>query len=158
MAAAMTCGFLAFGALSTRLAARGIPTLNVAIAGMSVFMVVQAALVLLPANAGVGVWLAYSFVANSGILLFPALGAFFPVAMGGRVNTALNFLVFTASFTIQWLIGVAVERWSDALGLKGAFDAAFAILLALQVAGLIVLLAKLPRIDARPQPSSPAGS
>jgi MFS family permease len=158
MAAAMTCGFLAFGALSTRLAARGIPTLNVAIAGMIAFMVVQAGLVLLPANAGIGVWLAYSFVANSGILVFPALGAFFPATMGGRVNTALNFLVFTASFTIQWLIGVAVERWSDPLGLKGAFDTAFAILLALQVAGLVILLMKLPKRGATAQPSSSTDS
>lgn len=158
MAASMMCGFLGFGVLSTRLSARGIPTLNVAIAGMVAFMVVQAALVLLPAHAGIPVWLAYALVANSGVLLFPTLGGFFPLAMAGRVNTALNFVVFSASFAIQWLIGVAVERWSDALGLKGAFDASFMILLALQAVGLVVLLAKLPKRETRPQPSSPTGS
>lgn len=158
MAGVMVLGFLSFGALSTRLAARGIPTIHVGIAGMVTFMAVQTALILLPESAGIPVWLVYAFVANSGILLFPALASLYPLALAGRVNTALNFLVFSASFLIQWLIGIAVERWSDALGLEGAFDTMFAILLVLQAIGLAILLLKLPEAPAAGQPSPSADS
>jgi hypothetical protein len=150
MAAAMIAGFLVFGWVAARAHQRGIPTLHVAIAGMSVFMIAQAALILLPVGAGAIVWCVYAFFATAGILLFPALAAFYARELAGRVNTALNFLVFTSSFAIQWLVGVAVEAYAPALGLEGAFDLAFGVLLALQVAGLALLLARMP---ASPTPT-----
>jgi hypothetical protein len=144
MAVAMIAGFIVIGWFAARAAVRGIPTLHVAIAGMSAFMAAQAALILLPASSGTIVWCVYAFFATSGILLFPALAAFYPRELAGRVNTALNFLVFTSSFAIQWLVGVAVEAYAPALGADGAFDAAFGVLLALQVVGLTVLLVRMP--------------
>jgi predicted MFS family arabinose efflux permease len=148
MAAAMIAGFLVFGWIAARAHQRGIQTLHVAIAGMSVFMAAQAALILLPVGAGALVWCVYSFFATAGILLFPALAAFYPRELAGRINTALNFLVFTSSFAIQWLVGVAIEAYAPALGIAGAFAAAFGVLLALQVAGLALLLLRMPRPPA----------
>jgi MFS family permease len=154
MAAAMIAGFLVFGWMATRAHQRDIPTLHVAIAGMSVFMLAQAALILLPAASGAIVWCVYAFFATAGILLFPALAAFYPRELAGRVNTALNFLVFTSSFAIQWLVGVGLDAFGGALGLKGAYDAAFGVLLALQVAGLALLLSRMPTVPAPPQSSA----
>ena len=148
MAASMIAGFLVFGWIAARAHQRGIQTLHVAIAGMSVFMVAQAALIFLPVGAGALVWCVYAFFATTGILLFPALAAFYPRELAGRVNTALNFLVFTSSFAIQWLVGVAIEVYAPALGIVGAFGAAFGVLLALQVAGLALLLLRLPQPPA----------
>lgn len=144
MAVAVIAGFIAFGTLATRAAARGIATLHVGVAGMAAFMVSQAALIALPANWGAAIWCVYAFFATAGILLYPALTAFYPRERGGRVNTALNFLVFTSSFAIQWLVGVAIDALAPSLGLKGAFDAAFIVLLTLQAAGLTLLLARMP--------------
>ena len=155
MAAAMIAGFLVFGWVAARAHQRGIPTLHVAIAGMSVFMVAQAALIMLPVDAGAIVWCVYAFFATTGILLFPALAAFYARELAGRVNTALNFLVFTSSFAIQWLVGVAVEAYAPALGIEGAFDVAFGVLLALQVAGLALLLSRMP---ASPTPTQSAAA
>jgi hypothetical protein len=121
---------------------------------MSVFMVAQAALILLPVGAGAVVWCVYAFFATTGILLFPALAAFYARELAGRVNTALNFLVFTSSFAIQWLVGVAIEAYAPALGIAGAFDAVFGVLLALQVAGLALLLLRLPASPTPPQSSA----
>ena len=77
--------------------------------------------------------------------LFTAgLTALYPTHLAGRVNTALNFLVFTGSFAIQWLVGVALDRFTPLIGMKNAFDAVFLALLGLQAAGLVLLLLRVP--------------
>jgi hypothetical protein len=59
------------------------------------------------------------------------------------------------AFAIQWLVGVAIEAYAPALGIAGAFDAVFGVLLALQVVGLTLLLMRLP---AAPAAQSETGS
>ena len=148
MAAAMIFGFLILGSLSARAAARGIPMFRSAVAGMIAFMLVQAALIVSPTSAGTALWCLYAFFATSGILLFPALAASYPREMAGRVNTALNFLVFTSSFAIQWLVGVALDVLSPALGTGGTFKVVFAVLLITQAAGLMVMFVRVLRKEA----------
>ena len=149
MAAAMIAGFLTLGTAAARAATRGVPTVHAAIAGMTAFMIAQAGIIVLPTAAAPATWCLYAFFATSGILLFPALAASYPRELAGRVNTALNFLVFVASFAIQWLVGVAIEMLAPALGIEGAFDVSFAFLLALQVAGLATLLMRMPPRTSR---------
>ncbi len=50
----------------------------------------------------------------------------FPVAMGGRANTSVNFIVFVGAFIMQWGLGLIVDLamsfgQSEAQGLKVAF-------------------------------------
>ena len=144
MAVAMMAGFLGFGTLASRVAARGVATLHVAIGGMVAFMAAQAALILLPVEGGVVTWCLYAFFATSGLLMYPGLAVLYPAHLTGRVNTALNFLVFVGSFAVQWLVGVAIDRFTPSLGLKGAFDMVFVVLLGLQAVGLAFLLPRLP--------------
>jgi len=149
MAIAMMAGFLGFGTVASRAAHRGLPPLYIAVGGMVAFMVAQAAIIVAPVQFGVVTWCAYALFGTGGVLMFPVLTGAYPVHLSGRVNTALNFLMFVGSFLIQWLIGVAIVRFAPALGLKGVFDAVFAILLALQVAGLAFLLLRRPETVRR---------
>ena len=73
----------------------------------------------------------------------------FPDHLAGRVITALNFLVFVGSFVVQWLTGVAIDLMAPTLGLEGAFDRVFLVLLALQAIGLAVLLLRMPATGIR---------
>lgn len=155
MAAFMVAGFLGLGALTTQAARLGYNTVYVALSVMALFMGVQGLLVVAPSWAGIPVWCAFSALATSGILLFPAIASYFPRSLAGRVNTTLNFLVFVASFIIQWLIGVTLDWLSPGFGMGGAFNVAFVALLAVQAAGLAVVLWKLPPMLAargKPQP------
>ena len=144
MAVAMMAGFLGLGGLASRVAARGGATIHVAIGGMVAFMATQAALIILPVEGGALTWSAFAFFATSGVLMYPALTALYPTHLAGRVITALNFLVFTGSFAIQWLVGVALDRFTPLIGMKSAFDAVFLALLGLQAAGLVLLLLRVP--------------
>jgi hypothetical protein len=44
-------------------------------------------------------------------LYYAVLGQSFPADLSGRVNTALNMLVFVGAFLLQWLIGVVLGFW-----------------------------------------------
>ena len=59
--------------------------------------------------------------------------------MAGRVSTALNMFIFLGIFVCQWGVGLIVNQWpQDADGgyPAEAYRAAFAVALAIQLAGL----------------------
>lgn len=109
MAAAQMAGFLGLGALATRLGKIGISAASVSVWGMAVFLVAQLALILMPASIVWPVWLLYMFAGTSGIICYAALTQIFPRALAGRVNTAVNFLVFVLAFGFQWLTGEIID-------------------------------------------------
>ena len=64
----------------------------------------------------------------------------FPVHLAGRVNTAVNLLVFVATFAGQWAIGAIINLWPTGPGgsfAPAGFRAGFLLMLLLQMAGLI---------------------
>lgn len=144
-AAALIAGFLGFGAIATRLARAGSNPMVFALALTVLFTLTQVALIALPSSSGAGVWFLFALFGTAGILPFPVLAAHFPRAFAGRVNTAMNFLVFVTSFVVQWLVGVGLDAFTPTLGVKGAYDAVLAILLVLEFAGIAVLLARFPK-------------
>jgi predicted MFS family arabinose efflux permease len=144
MAVGLIVGFLGFGAWSVRAAARGVNPFKFAIAGMAAFVVVQVAIVVLPPSTGAVPWWLFACLGTTGLLPFPALTALYPRAFAGRVNTALNFLVFVVAFAVQWLVGVSINVFGPSLGVKGAFDVALITLIVLQIIGLAVLLPRIP--------------
>ena len=104
-------GTVASGLVAERLAKRGVPTMVVAGWCAVLFMLVQAALVLgLPIPAPLA-WGAFAFFGMSTALFFAVLAQAFPPSLGGRVNTALNMLIFVAAFALQWLVGVVLGLW-----------------------------------------------
>lgn len=140
MAVAMVAGFIGLGALTTQLHRWGVPVLRTAVTGMVLFMVVQVLLLIGPADWITPMWLGFGFFGTSGIIAYAALTQHFPVHLAGRVNTAVNLLVFVAAFAGQWAIGVIVGWWPQtepgqlaAAGLR----AGFACLLICQVCALV---------------------
>lgn len=133
MASAMVAGFLSLGALAYRLGKIGVSTTTVASAGMACFMVIQLMLIL-DVPAVLPLWLGFGFFGTSGIVTYAALSQTFPPELTGRVNTALNLLVFITAFAGQWGIGAIIDQWpmlGDRYNPQG-YRAAFGLVLALQ--------------------------
>jgi len=140
VAAAMVAGFGALGALVGRLARSGIAPMHSAAGLMTLFMIVQALLILGDPSWAVPLWLLFGFFGTSGILPYGALSQLFPAELTGRLNTALNLMVFVTAFLAQWGIGVLIGLWpASAEGgySEAGYQAGFGAMLALQFLGLL---------------------
>ncbi|MCP5197568.1 MAG: MFS transporter [Gammaproteobacteria bacterium] len=132
IAAAMVGGFLGMGQLTYRLSQLGIPPLGVAGSGMALFMVVQGA-ILFDWGPRLPLWMLFGFFGTSGVLNYAILSQAFPPALAGRVNTALNLLVFVAAFAGQWSMGAIINHWPITgdgyadIGYRWAFGMALAM-------------------------------
>lgn len=139
-AAAMAIGYFVQGAIAERLCRRGWKAETVALIGMSLFLTVQLIILLEISPAPLAIWLLYAFFQTSGGINYAGLSQSFPVELAGRVNTALNLLVFVAAFGIQWGVGVVINMWpvttAGNFAVEG-YRVAFALVLAIQVVGLI---------------------
>lgn len=139
IAASMVAGFLLSGWVTERCSRIGIATQTVAAYGMGVFMLTQLLVLLygkaLPALA----WGLFGFFGTCGILPYAALSQRFPRQLAGRVNTALNLLVFLAAFGAQWGIGAVISLWPLSAGghyAEAGYQAGFGMMLVLQLLGL----------------------
>jgi predicted MFS family arabinose efflux permease len=136
MALAMIIGYVGLGTLAERLSRRGIPPMAVAGAGMLLFMLQLLFFVLPIKLLALPSYLLFGFFGTAGILVYAVLSQQFAPELAGRVNTALNLLVFVAAFAAQWGIGAVINLWPvDAGGgyAPAGYRAAFAILLLLQI-------------------------
>jgi hypothetical protein len=82
----------------------------------------------------------FGFFGTAGIVTYAELSRQFPASLAGRVNTALNLLVFVAAFAGQWGIGAIVNLWTpSAQGIfpAEAYRVGFGVMLVLQVLGLV---------------------
>ena len=146
VAAAMVAGFLGMGQLTYRLSRRGIPPLAVAAGGMTLFMLAQLAL-LLKLEPLLPLWVLFGCFGTAGTLNYAILTQAFPPALAGRVNTALNLLVFVVAFAGQWGMGAIINHWPAAGGGYAApgYQLAFGLALAGQLATWAWLLPGLRR-------------
>lgn len=134
MGSGMLAGFLVIAVGVAPLARRGIATERLLQVGMGLGLLATFCIV-----AGIGpsepMWCFLGFVFSVGNLAYALLQANYTGGLAGRVNTALNLMVFVGAFGIQWGFGAAV----DALRAAGhapreAYQFSFAALLATQVA------------------------
>ena len=148
MSLAMLAGFLFVATCSTRLARSGITPMVLLRVGMGLALVVELAILLgLAPPASLWPLLGVSF--SLGNIAYSQLAAAFPVALSGRVNTALNLLVFVGAFGLQWGIGAAVDGFvGSGMGRADAFRATLAGLLATQVLAFGWFLVPVPRAKA----------
>ena len=132
MSLAMLAGFLFVATCSTGLARRGITPMALLRVGMGLALVVELAILLGLAPAG-WLWPLLGLSFSLGNIAYSQLTAAFPVALSGRVNTALNLLVFVGAFGLQWGIGAAVDGFvASGLGRAEAFRSTFGGLLVVQ--------------------------
>ena len=139
VAAAMVAGFLLMGNLAYRLSRVGIQPRTVAGGGMLCFMLTQLAITLGCTELALPLWVLFGFFGTSGMVSYAVLSQAFPAALAGRVNTALNLLVFIAAFIGQWGIGAIINRWpAEAAGyLLQGYQAGFGVVLILQALAFV---------------------
>jgi MFS family permease len=139
-AAAMTAGYIVMGLLAEWLGRHGVKTMDTGLWGMTLFMAVQAWIILGPGGWAPFAWAAFGFIGTAGVIPYPALTMSFPAHLAGRVNTGLNLLVFVAAFAAQWGIGGIIDLFPVTAGgtyaLQG-YQLSFGIMLGLQVVCLL---------------------
>lgn len=131
LALAMLAGFLFVATCSGWLARRGIAPMLLLSVGMGLALVTELAIIFdLAPPAWLWPLLGVSFSLSN--IAYSQLSAAFPVALAGRVNTALNLAVFVGAFGLQWGIGAAVDALAAGMSRPDAFRVTFAVLLLVQ--------------------------
>jgi len=146
MGLAMLTGFIFVATCSTWLARHHVAPVLLLTIGMGLGLAVELAIILDLARAA-WLWplLGLSFSLSN--LAYSQLTAAFPIAISGRVNTALNLVVFVGAFSLQWGIGAAVDAFSaGGLARADAFRFTFALLLAAQALAFAWFLLPVKRI------------
>jgi predicted MFS family arabinose efflux permease len=167
-------GHFLLGALTTRLsrACASLTPTRIALALMGLFLLPQALLILETRETGLhtnstrtlpedpaeppptfgrisALLFAYSFLGTSGILTYAALSQQVQPSLAGRLNSAINFAVFSCAFLLQWGFGIVVEAFgsvsvptdgsgteSVAMYRPGGYRVAISILLVAQATAL----------------------
>jgi MFS family permease len=140
MAGGMLTGFLGIAFGVTPLAKRGLGPEKLLTCGMGLGLLATLLIVL-----GVGpsqlLWLSLGLVFSVGNLAYALLQANYGPGLAGRVNTALNLMVFLGAFGIQWGFGAMVDLLQAAgHAPRAAYQLTFGGLLALQVASWLWFL------------------
>lgn len=102
---------------------------------LGVFLAVQLGLSLGLERLSWALWTLFGFTGAASILSFALLSQSFPTHLAGRVNTALNLLVFVTAFGCQYGIGAVINLWPAAASGAypvAAYQAAFGLLTGLQ--------------------------
>jgi MFS family permease len=143
-AASLTLGFLLAGFLADRLERLGVPLSTSFFLLALAFMASQIPIVFQWDPSALWPWVIFALTGNGTAIVFAVLSRHFPSELSGRANTALNLLIFSGAFAIQYAIGAIVEFFpgsGDGLGSPAGYQAAFGVFLALQCAGLLWYLA-----------------
>lgn len=141
---AMIVGFVFCAVVTNRLVAAGVPLIKVMFGGYLAHSATLPLIILIDPALAAPIWLAFALLVSFAPLSYPVLGALYPASQTGRVHTALNFLVFTFAFALQWGFGVIVEVLIPVLGVEGAYNAALWVLAGLHAAGYIWYLLRRP--------------
>lgn len=139
MTVAMIAGFVILGSVTSALGRKGISTFTTATVSVVTAAVPLLLMIVLEGDAPPWLcWTMFGFFGTGSILYYAALSQHFPKQIAGRVNTAMNLLVFVGAFLLQWGIGVVIDYWSagEAFSVAG-YRVAFTVLVTLQ--GLALL-------------------
>lgn len=142
MGSGMLAGFLGIAFGVAPLKARGIAPGLLLKSGMGLGLLATA-LIVLDIGPSEPLWLALGLVFSVGNLAYALLQGDFSPALAGRVNTALNLMVFLGAFGIQWGFGAVVDVLQSAgHAPRAAYQITFGGLLALQIASWFWYLRK----------------
>ena len=103
----------------------GLPVLRVVAVGLSISVVVQALMVLLPYESSWWLWIVFAVVITVTTLGQTHVSLAFPTALVGRANSAFNLTLFVGAFSVQWGIGLLVDlfvsfSWQSAAAMRMA--------------------------------------
>jgi MFS family permease len=109
MSIAMLAAYMLIGLLATGLARRGIRPGMLLGGGLGLSLLTLALIATEALPQTHLLWVAYGTFSSFGTLAYPQAAAGFSVALSGRVNTALNLMVFVGAFAVQWGIGLLID-------------------------------------------------
>jgi len=129
---AMLSGFVFVATCSRWLSRNGVAPMTLLTFGIGIGLLVEAAIIAdLARPAWLWPMLGLSFSLSN--IAYSQLSAEFPVELSGRVNTALNLMVFVGAFGLQWGIGALVDGLTvGGVARAQAFRITFSVLLVLQ--------------------------
>jgi sugar phosphate permease len=135
----MMIGSAAWGMVASRLTARGRSQMVVPWIGTILLILAQIGLILAPRGVWTVtlVWTVFAALASSGPTGYAAIAATFPVALMGRVATAINAVMLATVFGLQASIGWILDLWPRAPGGGWAAEGygwAIGVSLAMQIA------------------------
>jgi MFS family permease len=142
MAILTTVGFASTGTVSDALAKHGVAPLTIFKLGAVASALFMGTFALGVTGAAAAVWSLYALLAPIATLSYAILTQRYDRALAGRVNTAVNLLVFVAAFAAQWGMGAIIGLWTAEAGgyPLAAYKAAFGTVVCLQALALVPLL------------------
>ncbi len=146
----MFVGVLSIGAMAERLQRLGIQPIVLVGVGIAASIGTQILFALEATEFSTILCFAFGYFGSSNLLVYTVLGQHFPAEFVGRANTANNMLVFIAAFAAQWGIGAIIDLWPAVDGTRydpAAHQAAFMVMIALQIAGFVWFLWPRRRLD-----------
>ena len=132
VSAAMLSGFLLVATASPWLAQRGWPPMRLLQSGVALGLVAELCIITHSLPAAL-VWSLFGLAFSLTNIAYSQLTKAFDPSLGGRVNTALNLVVFMGAFGLQWGLGAGLQQlialgWSQVQ----AFHVSLAVLLLMQ--------------------------
>lgn len=129
MTAAMTVGFVLWGALAERLERRGVRITWTFGGGVLVYLGALGIIATGTTTAALWPWLVFGLTGNIAALSFALLARHVPPAYTGRANTAVNLLIFAGAFLAQSAMGGILDLWPSSAGRypPEAYRAAFGV-------------------------------
>lgn len=138
--AAVIFGAIGMGMLTEWLGRRGIAPIDVAAAGIVLFVGVQLAFVVNHAPSYQLLAVLFTLIGTVTGLEYAIVAQSMPPALTGRAATCLNLLIFSGAFLVQAGFGLVLGVWHANVQQQypaAAYQAAFGLLVLLQLPGLI---------------------
>ena len=138
--ASVIFGAIAVGMITEWAGRRGIAPMRVAGCGLVLFMLVQLAFVVNYKPSYQLLSVLFTLVGSITGIEYAIVAQSMPSSLTGRAATCLNLLIFVAAFLVQAGFGQVLALWDAAPGAHypaEAYQAAFAVLIALQLPGVI---------------------
>ncbi|MBV8699419.1 MAG: MFS transporter [Bradyrhizobium sp.] len=97
-------------------------------------------------------WGVVAAIGAAPVISFAIIGNYFPLEVSARANGALNTLHFAWAFVAQYVTGLVLEQWPQVDGHYPtiAYQTAFGICVAIQLAALIWFVVPRPRHEVGP--------
>ena len=136
---AILAAYFALGFFATALGRRGIGARHLFAAGFGLHTLMLAVIITRALPSTYLAWVLYGMGTAVNVLSFTVLSEGFPRELTARANTALNLLLFSCSFALQWGIGIVIDAARAAVGVDtvGGLRLAFVLVLVAQVLALV---------------------
>lgn len=111
LATAIVAGYVLCGVVVDTLRARGWDPVTGLAIGVALAILCQLALAAGVITGALPLWILFGLCAAGTVAFYAVLTERFPPALAGRVNSALNFVLFATAFALQYGIGEIAALW-----------------------------------------------